>query len=131
MTSRPKRPWFRFHLLTAVLMLLAAGGMMLLNASRRLERFSFVVKPGHHRHEYGWPATAMETFGDPYIWRASGVVIDICVSVCVVMALALISESLIRRREAASHERAEAAMVSVSSSNGGSVDVLRWRVDLD
>ena len=38
MTSSPKRPWFRFHLLTAVLMMLAAALSMFLNLNVARER---------------------------------------------------------------------------------------------
>jgi hypothetical protein len=34
MTSSPKRPWFRFHLLTAVLLSLAAGSLIALQTKK-------------------------------------------------------------------------------------------------
>jgi hypothetical protein len=37
MTPAPKRSWFRFHLLTLVLMALAAGSVLYLNTSRHYE----------------------------------------------------------------------------------------------
>src|SRR5581483_12438948 len=42
MISSPKRPWFRFHLLTAVLMMLAAGGMLWLLLPDWQEAVDFV-----------------------------------------------------------------------------------------
>jgi hypothetical protein len=36
MSEKPKRPWFRFQLLTLVLLALAAGGMMWANTGERV-----------------------------------------------------------------------------------------------
>jgi hypothetical protein len=49
MTS-PKRRWFRFHLLTAVLLMLTAGGCLYLNVPLSLDS-------GKSRYQRGWPFT--------------------------------------------------------------------------
>ena len=60
MSSSLKRPWFRFHLLTAVLMMATAGGMLWMNSCRR-----FTLNPDlppYFAHfgwiDRGWPMTA-------------------------------------------------------------------------
>ena len=52
MSDKPKRPWFRFHLLTAVLMMVVGGGIvyLLVRAAN--------VQPGIIT-EIGWPYPAI------------------------------------------------------------------------
>ena len=60
MISSPKRPWFRFHLLTAVLMMIAAGGALSISSHRR---YVFVANGDvceFGKESCGWPATAFE-----------------------------------------------------------------------
>jgi hypothetical protein len=53
MNSNPKRPWFRFHLLTAVLIMVTAGGVIGINfTAQRLPPFKGAV--------YGWPYYVVE-----------------------------------------------------------------------
>ena len=47
MTSNPKRPWFRFHLLTAVVMMFAAGGALWIDVR--------VFRLNHAEVARGWP----------------------------------------------------------------------------
>ena len=49
MTSSPKRPWFRFHLLTAVLMMLVVGAFLGVNL---LVRDSVFDRSSLFTHEY-------------------------------------------------------------------------------
>ena len=76
MTSSPKRPWFRFHLLTAVLMTLIAGVLLRANVIRnnapaeparagfnseyeyRLALIDFTFGTPSNQ-DYGWPSTAL------------------------------------------------------------------------
>lgn len=56
MIEKAKWPWFRFHLLTLVLMALAAGGAIWVNT--RMEKS--IHLPGQfviYADEYGWPMT--------------------------------------------------------------------------
>ena len=113
MTSSPKRPWFRFHLLTAVLMMLAAGGMMWLNLCKRL-----VDLPADGAYEtepliYGWPLNFAYhgprsfrtglgmTWGDGvttlFFWR--GVIVDVVVFILILVCVTSCIEFLLRRRE--------------------------------
>ena len=47
-------------------------------------------------HEYGWPVAAYSIDG----WRATGLLVDISTALSILFAVAFISESIIRRREA-------------------------------
>ncbi len=122
MSDNTRRPWFRFHLLTAVLMMLAAGGIMWANLrgyegpTRAVE---FYNERGvmHHRY-WGWPwVAAYETEYPPLgrnlglevgtmdKYNASGyvtehLIYDVCIGSLGLAAVALVSESLLRRREA-------------------------------
>ena len=102
MTSSPKRPWFRFHLLTAVLMTVAAGGMMWINTSN--------PTPNYH----GWPWIAVDSnhdhlskwYDDRQTWECCNLIVfpmplflDILTAVVIICSLAANIEFLIRRRE--------------------------------
>jgi len=108
MSDKPKRPWFRFHLLTALLMMFVAATMIWLNCHVRIEPLeigdgvSSVVPIGHA----GWPAELYWKWGagwpehaGDHKWILSGIGIDAAVFVGVVLATALCSEFLLRRRE--------------------------------
>ena len=122
MSDKPKRPWFRFHLLTAVLLMLAAGGIMSANLigyeGRAVSVEYFNEKGVMHERRWGWPWPAAYSTQYPPLGRellleigtmdkhnASGyvtkhVVYDVCVGALILAAIALVSESLLRRREA-------------------------------
>ena len=136
MNDSPKRPWFRFHLLTAFLMMVAASGIMLLNTSTYFAYHNFsemysteaqdlyqlrvmICRGNDHKEVYGWPVVALThylgirgfdwdrvgNFGGNVSdkgtsWNLTGLIVDISVAVAVVIAVALVSESLFRRREA-------------------------------
>ena len=85
MSSSPKRPWFRFHLLTAVLMMVAAGILV-------APIVADLVTPDAWRNfddngNFNDPAPAIEII---VAMMATGRVVSI----------AFMSEWLIRRREA-------------------------------
>jgi hypothetical protein len=84
MSEKPKRPWFRFHLLTLVLMASAAGGFMWVNIrmhhTAAWERYALdgvaYVGPvtSDALYEYGWPVTVygkgIPTFCTPKVhWK--------------------------------------------------------------
>ena len=104
MSEKLKRPWFRFHLLTAVLMTFAAGGLVLENPLKQ----KVDGMPAFYAR--GWPISAMYDI-DPDYWSAPAepiqfrvdaahIVMDIAFSIVALSAVALASESLLRRREA-------------------------------
>ena len=114
MTSSPKRPWFRFHLLTAVLMMVAAGYLLRQNCMRvetetgsdmaaadaMVRMTAYVTDP---YYVYGWPSTIYSTGKfDLYVphWHFKGVIINASTAISVLVAVACVSEWLIRRREA-------------------------------
>ena len=60
MTFSPKRPWFRFHLLTAVLMMVAAGVALSIDSHRRYAFVSNGDMCEFGNESCGWPATVFE-----------------------------------------------------------------------
>ena len=111
MTSSAKRPWYRCHLLTAVLMMLAAGGMLWANAKRDYE----YLFNGRWRLEWGFPLRVHDDIEQPlgtvfneYVktvpyfcphtdWGVVAMNADI--AIVIVVALGVLVERLIRRRE--------------------------------
>ena len=123
MSDKPKRSWFRFHLLTAVLMMVAAGGMLWVNFDKR-DSYTLILdvepmpadeKPAYEIFKQGWPLVWRERSDDGYVPRrrmkragtpfyvdpsfAVAVTINILVAAGIILAAAFVSESLIRRRE--------------------------------
>ena len=126
MTSSPKRPWFRFHLLTAVLMMVVTGELLLANAAGR---FTENLTPRSTSNflggwiDRGWPLPFYRIVflcnGAPSSKQVSAriaegifcddkiprlvlplyAVIDGAVAITLLIIVATISESLIRRRE--------------------------------
>src|SRR5579862_1167387 len=129
MSTDDKRPWFRFHLLTAVLMMVAAGGMLMVNLSDRPYWTHFAASNRVGPVEgtstcYGWPAACYVRLDasnvppgiEPYNIGEFGlkhrdgayhandtwapeIIVNVVVTVLVLLGTALISEVLIRRRE--------------------------------
>ena len=88
MTSSPKRPWFRFHLLTTVVMTIAAGGIVWVNAHSHLSYFhagQYVVIC------YGVPFPFVQIFQRS--WTKFGK--DVFIGVTVLCAVGFIAEWLI------------------------------------
>ena len=103
--SEPKRPWFRFRLLTAVVMMLALS-MVVLVWTRSAKLWHDGQKFDHGI--VGWPFEAMSwgfphdeylpSIGDVhYSWYR--VVADVIIFLLIAVAVALVSEFLLRRRE--------------------------------
>jgi hypothetical protein len=110
MSDSLKRPWFKFHLLTLVLITICLGAFLGANVQKRRRAGNI---------ECGWPLIACEWYmdlekfypegrpsfysGPPVYnarqWYARGLAFDATVALTTVICLALISESLIRRRE--------------------------------
>jgi hypothetical protein len=104
MSKKPKRRWFRFHLMTAVLMMVAAGGLIGQNAVIRETVEEYRIVNG-----FGWPfifrPTFIREFDDPNperygydlnLWHLS---LNTLLLVSILLCVALISESILRRRE--------------------------------
>src|SRR4051794_10326295 len=51
MSEKPKRSWFRFHLLTSVLMMCVAGSMLYLNMYQHYDEKELSIRG----IAYGWP----------------------------------------------------------------------------
>jgi hypothetical protein len=113
-----KRPWFRFHLLTLVLMVLAAGGVLWLNVCKRSSEDIFagrhmVFMESCQPFAYGWPLdVAIQSHGfytssgvivygaeKPFIkWRWIGIAMNVVVLFLLVGSCGASSEFLLRRR---------------------------------
>ena len=136
MTSSPKRPWFRFHLLTLVLMMFVAGFSLMENLHPQIDVFREYVDTSREPSDmppsiglfqklrYGWPfkfhsflreesETQVEThdsrvrnspdgilYEDASQWNWWWLAADVVFCILLMTITALVSESLIRRREA-------------------------------
>jgi hypothetical protein len=115
MSEKPKRPWFRFHLLTAIVLVISSGGLIGLNT---VLRFTEVSKPDIQEvrrveyHGYGWPLVTYVKSdvlgtGIDGKWREGkpnvipiAVLADGSATLALLVAITFLSEYLIRRREA-------------------------------
>ena len=127
MTTNPKPPWFRFHLLTAVVMMVAAGGWLLLNLQATTNRqelqistpefgivpcyidwthrgFPFVysqhspkISEDALRRITGRPPNFLKTLGNS---PSTWIALNAVAGIVVLLAVLAISESFLRRREA-------------------------------
>ncbi len=98
MSSSPMRPWFRFHLLTAVLMMFVATFFIFQNLHYVYADPVFIV---------GWPLkfywATRDNDADARLGAASEVLVallDVGIAVSAMGFMAFISESVLRRREA-------------------------------
>ena len=119
MSKNPKRPWFRFHLLTAVLMMLIAAGLLWQNSVPRHVAWYLPKVADHGGTERlqqemmqdkfwikGWPLvysmqyvdTARGPIDDP--GHAIVLLMNAGIGMAIMFAGAYVSESLLRRREA-------------------------------
>ena len=120
MSDTPKRPWFRFHLLTAVLMALAAGLLLWQDVAwhfseyahaksdssiigedfergwpRRYE-FKYASYPGKSRY----PLPPLEDEQPSFAFDRETLILDVLIGVAVLAAIGVEVEFIIRRREA-------------------------------
>jgi hypothetical protein len=123
MSEKPKRPWFRFHLLTAVLMICVVAALIGLN----LRKFTSYTGSGITTGEYGITGRTSEdgkSYGLPYNFVTVGcerhltpdeqpletkavfkfdfehLCLDVLIWGVITFAVAFLSESILRRREA-------------------------------
>ena len=102
MSDSPKRPWFRFHLVTAVLMMVAAGGLLCANITSgqfAYPRYNFPVA----EYVRGWPVIAWNlvprNYGYVAIFDWPSLLIDVCIWLVCLSSIAVVSGFLIRRRK--------------------------------
>jgi len=96
MSEKPKGGWFRFHLLTAVLMTSEAGLLIGANLTQR-----------GYPTSLGWPFSCTKAWTERhgitvgyFEWYPSYVALDAVFALTAITATGLISELIIRRREA-------------------------------
>ena len=107
MSEKIKRPWFRFSLLTAVLMMLAAGGMLWLNASAIEFMYGQTTELPNGGIEfddcfgkaYGWPWLWIFDVEPHCRWRGIALVGDVVTLALAIGSTAFVCESILRRRE--------------------------------
>jgi hypothetical protein len=88
-----KRPWFQFSLLTAIVVMLAASGLLGANLRPRIEN---IFTSSHWivtSEKYGWPLS----FRYRGFWSWRGIVADTAVAAIIIMAAGFLCESLVRR----------------------------------
>ena len=111
MSNLKKHPWFRFHLLTAIVMLIAAGVALSMNMRRTYDH-----ERNGWRVEWGWPLRThvnvqqpVGTIFNEYVYTVPFVTpqtdwgtyaFNASFAISTVVALGALTESLIRRREA-------------------------------
>ena len=120
MSDKPKRRWFRFHLLTAVVTMFAAGVVIWANSRPEEEyvlRYGYPSPTEQRILRYGWPWTAVTRYGnleaigffgasspdsnhfDDIQWDKIGLLKDSLCIVAMSLSAGIVSEWLIRRRE--------------------------------
>jgi hypothetical protein len=109
--AKPKRKFWQFHLSTAVLLILLAGGLLWLQLCDYLAQRQYAPLPPGIFASYGWPVLAYKfeyNFYDQgssvvqesvHRWKPLGVAVDALVALGVLVCAASFSEFLIRRRE--------------------------------
>lgn len=134
MSEKSKRPWFRFHLSTAVLFVLVGGGIVGANVTNRLPQLTKTDEEGFNLEElkvyslyqhgveeqYGWPLIARNVIdryrsGSPIRpliapltisqWNHSALLLDLLIAAGLLVCVTLTNEFIIRRREARKNER--------------------------
>ena len=95
LSVRHKKNLWQIHLSTTVLCMFAAGVILWSNCH------DWAPSPNYYWNEYGWPCTAYRVGPlDVRQWSSRQLFADIVVALLVVSIVTLVSEYLIRRREA-------------------------------
>ena len=108
--SEKKRRWFQFHLLTAVMLTILLGTLLLINSLERVsQEFASVAPlPAFHTTVIGngWPyifhnirQTGPVAFQPNSSIEKFALILDMLFGAAVLAAAAFVSECLIRRRE--------------------------------
>lgn len=125
MRDKAKRPWFRFHLFTAVLLILCAGVWLGANCIertsailddrilplrpcdpdewKRVQSVDILIGTGCGKW-FGYPFLAvLSELKDPKVsvpyWHGRGIAANLSIAAITLLIAAFISESVIRRRE--------------------------------
>ena len=105
MSDAPKkRPWFQYHLSTAVVVMFVASGLLWANLSEapggNLSDWGVTV------HVYGWPAkvywVTADNTGAGFFWKErgyGGLAIDAGIALAILLTVAVLCEWAVRRRE--------------------------------
>jgi hypothetical protein len=99
MSDAPKkRPWFQFHLSTAVVMVFVAAGLLWLNTTSRCpDKKTYAA--------YGWPLGAYDRYGLLNMdgryekaegWIISGLVVNVLVGLTAILVVGIVCEWQIR-----------------------------------
>ena len=105
MDGKRKRPRFKFHLLTAVMMMVTAGAVLGLNIRDRDGMrgwpcdmsYPLIVRDS----EEGTIEIAEQTARPHRMqFNPTGLLADVLVAIAILAAIAFVSESILRRREA-------------------------------
>ena len=111
MSANRKRLWFRFHLLTAVLLMIMSGGMMMANTVRIRDEFTYGNTASERSDGYGfpvvwytrerlrWGAGWSQTMQGEFHYSLHELVENIILNSAILATVALVSETLLRRRE--------------------------------
>ena len=99
--SEPKRPWFRFHLSTLVVLSVVAGGLLWANVKPKITiDYSGSLPPIDEF--YGWPFTALHWTNyvtlDYSRWRPIGLFGNFWVALAILATVAFACEWWIRKR---------------------------------
>jgi hypothetical protein len=114
MDEKPKtRPWFQFHLSTAIVLMFVAAGLLWLNMSDSDHVCFFSsdisdvpgVKAWHSYHwvTKGWPVLYHERYAGALsgsFWHLPGLCCDFAVALAVLLATGVLCEWRIRRKSA-------------------------------
>ena len=100
-----KRPWFQFSLMTAIMMMLTAGGLLGLNLLPSPPKVLQVDSCAHT--VYGWPFCCVEVVVPPPIlhwhkttsWASGWLAIDVLINSSIILFATLVCESLVRRQD--------------------------------
>ena len=105
--EKPKRKFWQFHLLTLVLIVLASGGMIAASLHARSMgilqvSYGWPLEAAGRKlgYEYAGPPPGVEDHGLDLKWKITGALADFIIAVVLIMVVAVVSELLLRRREA-------------------------------
>jgi hypothetical protein len=108
MSDKPKRSWFQFRLVTAVLLMFLAAGLTYLNMREKEEESPFTSR-WNFTISYGWPMTyrcdyyMIEKSEKKLLgvdWFRTGCALDVTGALAIVTTGLISCEAIIRRREA-------------------------------
>jgi len=111
MSDKSKRPWFRFHLLTAMLMMFAAGGFvwantlpqrydLIYNSKTDSYYIDTLEEPDYYVRCYGWPLSFFAVIEFEKHFLPKPFALDLLALGGGIAGVAFVCELILRRREA-------------------------------